>query len=354
MSHPCQQQRLEAIRSKFLALILQKIPPNPENKDAMIKFYITSDERNQAQKRAEALDVGHSDPPGQHPFVWDNGLGYVNRWYNYASAEVKIGTISLKPIFEKAGLVSQMVECTTEITRLPLVSERKARRVIITNPDEHKELVDCFFRELLDGAPKGQEGTFLEDIMVLRRRIEELEALNQVATILNSAHDLKTVLELAIERIGAALHAKAGSLLLRDETTGELVFAVALGRVAEQLRGRRLAAGQGIAGWVVQNGEGVLVSDTSTDHRFSAEMDQESGFVTRSILSAPLKTSQGIIGVVELLNHTDGRPFAEADLRLLEAIAMHAAVVIEKARLLERGGELTAPLNLTENFGGPL
>ncbi len=197
----------------------------------------------------------------------------------------------------------------------------------------------------------------LQDITAFKRRIEELGALNQVASILNSAHELPRVLELAIERIAAALHAEAASLLLREDDTGELVFAVALGPVADRIRGRRLPRGRGIAGWVARTGEALLVPDASTDPRFSRTVDQESGFVTRSILCAPLKTGQDIIGVVQLLNHAAGRPFSRADLQLLEAIALHAAAVIEKAKLLEREKELTALLGLStlrHEFNNPL
>ena len=176
----------------------------------------------------------------------------------------------------------------------------------------------------------------VQDITELNRRIEELDALNHVSTILNSAHDLQRVLELAIERVSAALHAEAGSLLLRDDTTGDLVFRVAVGPVADWLRGRRPPAGQGIAGWVAKTGEALLVPDVSFDPRFSGGIDKTSGFVTRSILCTPLKTSQGIIGVVQLLNRVDERPFGQEDLQLLEAISLHAAAVIEQARLLER------------------
>jgi PAS domain S-box-containing protein len=197
----------------------------------------------------------------------------------------------------------------------------------------------------------------VQDITMLKRRIEELDALNHVAAILNSTHDLKRVLELAIERIAAALHAEAGSLLLRDDATGELVFTVALGPVADRIRGRRLAPGQGIAGWVARTGKALLVPDVGADPRFSGGVDAASGFVTRSILCTPLKTTQGTIGVVQLLNHTAGRPFSEADRQLLEAISLHAAAVIESARLLERerqANTLVALSNLTEEFGGPL
>ncbi len=122
-----------------------------------------------------------------------------------------------------------------------------------------------------------------QDITQLKLRIEELDALNHVASILNSTHDLQRVLELAIERIGTALHAEAASLLLRDDATGELVFAVAVGPVADRLRGRRLAPGQGIAGWVTRPRKPLLVPDVSSDPRFSAES-------TRPVDSSPVQS----------------------------------------------------------------
>ncbi len=124
----------------------------------MLKFYITPGERKHAQKRAAELDVSHSNPPGQHPYVWENWIGCAKRWYDSASAEGKIGTIWFKPVLEKDARLSGMVECTTKITHRPLVPERKVRRVRITEPQEHKKLVECFILELLDSAPKDQEG----------------------------------------------------------------------------------------------------------------------------------------------------------------------------------------------------
>jgi putative methionine-R-sulfoxide reductase with GAF domain len=197
----------------------------------------------------------------------------------------------------------------------------------------------------------------IQDITALKRRIEELDALNHVATILNSAHDLHTVLELAIERIAAALHAEAGSLLVVDEATGELVFEVALGPVAHRLMGRRLAPGQGIAGWVAQTGKSLLVPDVSADPRFSGGLDKASGFVTRTLLCTPLQTGRGIIGVVQLLNRIDGGPFSQVDLQLLETIAFHAAAIIEHARGLERERVFGVHLvmsNFGEEFSGTL
>lgn len=326
----------------------------------MLTFHITSEERNQALKRAAELHLSHSDPPGQHPYVWHRGIGMVgvDYWYDYGSAERKIGTIWFHVVSKDIGRSPQMIECKTEIThRLPVSKGKEAPRARITDLAAHEKLVECFFQELLGRAPKAQEAAVPQGITALTRRIEELDALNYVATILNSTHDLESVLELALERIGAALRVQAGSLLLRDDATGELIFTVVQGPAADQLRGRRLAPGRGIAGWVVKTGESLMTPETSADPRFSGVVDQASGFVTHSLLCAPLRTSRGVIGVVQVLNHVEGHPFSRADLQLLETMALHAAAVIEQARLLKRERELTALLAMSkesENFKGPL
>ena len=303
----------------------------------MLRFYITREDRDQAQKAASELDVNHSDPPGQSPYVWMSGIGNVciDYWYDYGSAEAKVGTLCFRSTSQGSDRSSQMVECTTEITHRPPGPEGKPVGARITDVKEHENLVECFFRELLGRASESPEVAVSQDITALKQRIEELDAVNHVATILHSAHDLQRVLEMAIERIGAALHAEAGSLLLRDDATEELVFEVAVGFGADRIRGRRLAPGQGIAGWVAKSGEAVVAPDVSADPRFSDMADRATGFVTHSVLCAPLVTSQGIIGVVQLLNRVDGYPFSRADLQLLETIALHAAAVIERAKLYE-------------------
>ena len=116
-----------------------------------IKFYITIEERRRAQARAAELDIGKTKPPGQPPYVWDNRMGCVNRWYNYGSAENTIGTVYFS---EVVGADGPMVECTTEITYHPLGVERTVGQVRIADLEKHKRLVGFFFQELLGRRPR--------------------------------------------------------------------------------------------------------------------------------------------------------------------------------------------------------
>ena len=117
----------------------------------MLTFFITIEERRRAQERATELDIGRSNPPARPPYVWDNRMNCVKRWYDYGSPEDKVGTIYFEPVVGADGRL--VVECTTEITHHPVQPERQPQREQITEPKEHRNLAALFFRELLDSRP---------------------------------------------------------------------------------------------------------------------------------------------------------------------------------------------------------
>ena len=171
-----------------------------------------------------------------------------------------------------------------------------------------------------------------ELIRDLEKRVEELAILNEMSTSLSSTLDLDEVLTLIMERINAVLRVEAGSLLLIDDETGELVFQIALGEKAEGVKPFRLQMGQGIAGHVAQSGEPLMISDAQKDHRHYKAVDVTTDFLTRSILCVPMIVKGKVIGVIEIMNKLEG-DFTESDLTLLNSIATYAAIAIENARL---------------------
>jgi signal transduction histidine kinase len=171
-----------------------------------------------------------------------------------------------------------------------------------------------------------------ELIRNLEKRVEELELLNEISTSLSSTLDLNKVLTLIMERVNAVLKVEAGSLLLIDDETGELVFQIALGEKAEGVKPFRLPMGLGIAGQVAQSGEPLMVSDAQKDRRHYKEVDVTTDFLTKSILCVPMIVKGKLIGVIEIMNKLEG-DFTESDLTLLNSIATYAAIAIENARL---------------------
>jgi len=181
-------------------------------------------------------------------------------------------------------------------------------------------------------AWKRMESLKEERIRNLEKTVEELAILNEMSTSLSSTLDLDEVLTLVMERINAVLRVEAGSLLLIDDETGELVFKIALGEKAEGVKPFRLPMGQGIAGHVAQSGEPLMISDAQKDRRHYRAVDVTTDFLTKSMLCVPMIFKGKTIGVIEIMNKLEG-DFTESDLTLLNSIATYAAIAIENARL---------------------
>ena len=160
-----------------------------------------------------------------------------------------------------------------------------------------------------------------------------LDLLHNVGRKVASASQLPQLVKRITKMTQQALNASASSVLLLDEKEQEFLFEVAEGQAGKQLRQVRLSAQSGIAGWVAQHGKPLIVNDVSKDPRFSRRVDETTGFVTKSILCAPLIVHRKIIGVIEVLNKLEGSNFSGHDLEALVSVASTAAMSIENVRL---------------------
>ncbi len=147
-----------------------------------------------------------------------------------------------------------------------------------------------------------------------------------------SALDIAATLDNAIERFMTYLDAEAASIFLLESDGTELVCRECAGTV--DIRGLRLDVNQGIVGKAVRERAGQMVHDVRADPDFAAWVDADTGFVTRSILCAPLLVQSKVIGVLELINKRSGDGlFSARDQHLLTAIAASAALAIHNARM---------------------
>ncbi len=174
-----------------------------------------------------------------------------------------------------------------------------------------------------------------DDAGELNRRLAESDALRQVAAAISSVMEVQPLLEMIMEKSKEVMDAEASSLMLLDEETQELVFNVATGEKGAALGEVRLPLGRGIAGWVAQNKEPLLVPDAYEDPRFNRDADKMSGFHTRSILCVPLMMQDRLLGVVQVLNPSEKDSFEENDRATFTSFADHASIAIENARLYE-------------------
>jgi len=163
--------------------------------------------------------------------------------------------------------------------------------------------------------------------------VKRFQVLLEINANINSTMDLEMLLRTIIDVAVTVADAEASSLALRDAGTGELVFHLASGESGKTVESLRLPKGQGIAGWVAENGESVIVPDVSKDKRFFKGVDEKSAFVTRSILCVPMRRSgDKIIGVLQVLNKRQGT-FDDQDMVLFTSLANIAAIAIENSQL---------------------
>ncbi len=172
------------------------------------------------------------------------------------------------------------------------------------------------------------------EIQRLAKTVERLERVVTIGQMLNSTLDLAQLLETIIQTAADLLGTQAASILLMDERTGELFFAASTGSSREELRQIKVPLEGSIAGAIYRTGEPIIVGDVSSDSRHYTGVDQSISFHTRSLVGVPLQVRSRCIGVLEAINKLNGEQFEESDVHLLLAMASHAAIAIENARLV--------------------
>src|SRR5712675_1638791 len=174
-----------------------------------------------------------------------------------------------------------------------------------------------------------------------QREAGELAIFQELGKALTSSLQLDQVLRTIMEKIDEFLRPDNWSLLLLDEAKQELYFELAVGKASQALKEVGIKMGQGIAGWVAENGEAVVVPDTSKDTRFFDKVDEKTKMETQSIVAVPVRFRDTCLGVIELINCFGPEGFDARDLNLLEALADFAAIALENARHVKRIHELT-------------
>ena len=148
----------------------------------------------------------------------------------------------------------------------------------------------------------------------------------------------------------AIFHARAASVLLLDEAAGELVFEAVVGEGEDTLVGQRFPASKGIAGWVLNTRQPLVLADVTTDPRFSADTAASTGYVPKGIMAVPLLHGEEALGVLEVLDRPADARFSIEEVDLLGLFGIQAAAalaLIRRARLAaaalrDEGGDLRA------------
>ena len=165
------------------------------------------------------------------------------------------------------------------------------------------------------------------------RRLRFAELLLGISQKMSGMDSLDEVLTGLVEVTTTELSAERGTLFLNDPQTNELYSRVAQGNFHREIR---LLNNSGIAGHVFTTGEGLIIDDAYADPRFNRTIDEQTGFVTRSILCVPIRTAKGdVIGVAQVLNKQKGG-FTKGDLKLLVAMTTQGTLALQSAQFIER------------------
>ncbi|QMV41113.1 PP2C family protein-serine/threonine phosphatase [Cohnella cholangitidis] len=196
---------------------------------------------------------------------------------------------------------------------------------------------------LLSGVALGAGATYA----FLQARVKRSKVLFDISMQLNSTLKRREQMELIMNTAKQVLPVEAASVLLIDPDTDELVFELAQGDKGEEVRELRLKPGEGIAGYVAQSGQSLIVNDTKSDSRWSDRVAVRTGFETRNLLTVPILNRQRVEGVLQVINKKGGRSFKKRDRQLLEKVAQPMAVALENARLYAQVEESLEALSMT-------
>jgi sigma-B regulation protein RsbU (phosphoserine phosphatase) len=172
----------------------------------------------------------------------------------------------------------------------------------------------------------------------LRRALEELSILNEIAVAINSALSLDRILESIVQKCTKHLQVEQVAVLLLDEQVEEKPFQTMIRGWDTNADALPYRLDTQLTGWMLKNKAPLLINDLEKDNRFQTLPEKTP--LIHSLLSVPLLSKNRMIGLITVFNKKAESGFSKEDQRLLSIIASQSAQVIENARLLKEEQEL--------------
>lgn len=181
-----------------------------------------------------------------------------------------------------------------------------------------------------------------------RMPLADLLVFHQLTRSLTSSFDLDTILRTILEQMERTIEAELWTLLMLDEEKQELYYALAAGGEHHKLSDLRVKVGEGVAGWVVEHGETLIVPEAQEDPRIKKAAGTKPRKV-RSVIALPLRGRKGTHGAIEIYNPRSEQ-MTDYTIAFLHILADHAAIAIENARDVSRIQQLTLTDDATGLF----
>jgi diguanylate cyclase (GGDEF)-like protein len=181
------------------------------------------------------------------------------------------------------------------------------------------------------------------------RQMDHLRVFHDVARALTSSLELEEILGAIMNKMAQFFGPERWSMLMVDEATNELYYAIAVGENAESLKGLRIPLGEGVAGWVASTGNPLIVPDVSLDAHWSAYATKHPDLRISSIACVPVRSGNKTLGVIQLLNSKLDL-LSEYSISFLRILCDYAAIAIQNARSMTLIQELTITDDVTGLF----
>lgn len=173
------------------------------------------------------------------------------------------------------------------------------------------------------------------DLKKLEKQILQLNALNKISFDLTQTTDLDVLLNKIIKYAAEIVEGEAASILLLDKVKRELYFKASLGKKSQEIKEYKVKVGQGIAGWVAEKGESLIINDVTRDNRWNKDFDNAIKFTTKSIICVPLRSKKEIVGVMEVINKKDKTSFDKDDEIILNSFTNQVVIALFNANIIK-------------------
>lgn len=181
------------------------------------------------------------------------------------------------------------------------------------------------------------------------RQLDHLRVFHDVARALTSSLELEEILGAIMDKMAQFFGPERWSLLMVDDDSNELYYAIAVGENADSLRGLRVPIGEGVAGWVAASGNPLVVPDVKLDAHWSAFVKKHPELNIHSIACVPVRSGNKTLGVIQLLNSKLDL-MSEYSISFLRILCDYAAIAIQNARSMTLIQELTITDDVTGLF----
>jgi GAF domain-containing protein len=151
--------------------------------------------------------------------------------------------------------------------------------------------------------------------------------------VIDADSEHRKLLDSVVLTARVIFEAAASSIFLLDIATGDLVFEAVAGQGQDFLVGSRFPASAGIAGWVLDSCQPLIVDDLSADSRFARDFAESTRYVPKKLMATPVICDEEAIGVLEVLDATRSASSPLAQLELLSLFGMQAAAAL---RIVQR------------------